>query len=82
MEQTNGKKTMMIVIALIIVIAIAAFVWMRGPQAEVPPAQNAPTAPVTGAVITPTDLESMATSVNTGDLNMEFDAINKDLNSL
>ncbi len=72
MEPKNGKKTKMIVLALVVIAAIAAYMWWQGQQ-------PAP-ASTTGESLS--EMQSTATSVDTGNLDQEFENINKDLNSL
>lgn len=72
MEPQNGKKTKLIVFTLIVIAAIAAYMLWQGQQ---------PTpASTTGESLS--GMQSAATSVDTGNLDQEFDNINKDLNVL
>ena len=72
MEPKNGKKTKLIVLALIVIAAVVAFVWWQKQQA----------APDTTAGESLSAMQGAATSVDTGNLDQEFESINKDLNAL
>ncbi len=76
MEQTNGNNTKIIVIAVIVVIAVAALMWWNGMQPTIPTASTTPTGESLSAI------QNSAASVDTGNLDQEFQNINKDVNSL
>lgn len=72
MESTNGRKTNLIILAVVLALAIAAFVWWSGAKKVTSPS----------AELSPAELQGAATSVDTGNLDKEFESINKDLNAL
>ncbi len=72
MEPKNGRKTKLIVLALIVVAAVAAYMWWQGQQSV----------PASTTSESLSGMQSAATSVDTGNLDQEFDSINKDLNTL
>lgn len=72
MEPKNGRKTKLIVLTLIVVAAVAAYMWWQGQQ-------PAPAGTVGESL---SGMQSAATSVDTGNLDQEFESINKDLNAL
>lgn len=81
MEPTNGKKTNLIVLALIILVVIAIVIWLQGSQTTpVPTTSITPTATTQDQTIS--GMQSAAASVDTGNLDQEFAPINSDVNSL
>lgn len=73
MEPTNGKKSKLIILAIIIIIAVAVILWMRGGSQPAAPA-------TTGQSVS--DMQNAAASVDTGNLDQAFTTINSDVNSL
>ncbi len=75
MEPNNGGKTKIIILAILVILAIAVFVWMRvGAQ---PAAPSASTADESLSAI-----QNSATIIDTVNLDEEFQAINGDVNTL
>lgn len=72
MESTNGGKTKLIILAVLVIVAIAAFIWSRSGQVAAP----------TTADESLSAIQNSAASVDTGNLDQEFQAINKDVNAL
>lgn len=72
MEPTNGRKSKLIILAIIVILAVAVIMWLRGSQ---------PAAPTTtGQSVS--DMQNAAASVDTGNLDQEFTTINSDVKSL
>jgi len=74
MEPNNSGKTKLIILAVLVIVAVAAFIWSRSGQVATPPASTADESL--------SAIQDSAASVDTGNLDQEFQAINKDVNAL
>ena len=74
MEPNNGGNTKLIILAVLVIVAIAAFIWSRSSQVAAPTASTADESL--------SAIQNSAASVDTGNLDQEFQAINKDVNTL
>jgi hypothetical protein len=82
MESTNGGKTKLIVIAIIIIVAVALFMWSNGMQPAVAPAPVTSEVPAAVTSNSLTQMQNDAATVDAGNLDTEFQTIDKDVNSL
>ncbi len=77
MEPKNGRKTKLIILALIIIAGVALYFWWQsGAMPNLSPATGVDT------TSTISDIQQSATSIDTGNLDQEFQSVNKDLNAL
>lgn len=82
METNNGKKTNLIIIAILIVLVIGVFMWWKNSQAP----SGTETQPATSTGVLPTDntqaIQNSLQNINVGSVDQELQSTNSDINSL
>ena len=85
---TNSKKNTLIIVAILIVLVIAALAWwqQQGPKETIPTSSvggSTSTLPaVSPAGDQPQAINDSLQNIDTGNLEKEFQAIDKDMNAL